>query len=885
MTTDADLTGIPPATGSAGSAGTAGTAVHDGQAEVSFVDLFLAQAADRPDAAAVESPGRRLTYGQLAAESTALARALHAVAGPGQGPVAVLTGYTVAAVVALLGVQRSGRPVVVLDPAMPADRLRVILGLSGATTLLVDEESASLGAEVGAGHAEVVALESLFAPAPGSAEGVDVVGPVAPESVAAILFTSGSSGLPKGVVWSHALLGYDAVTTAQKLHYRAGDRVAMALPISFAAGLIVVAVALASGASLHLRDPRKVGSREFLDWTVSTRATLLHTTPSLLRGLVRAMGPTEVFADLRVVSACGETLFARDVESVRPHLSADCWVTGWFGSSEGCSLAFVDYRSDDPLPESAVPAGWANTGRTIAVWDDDDQPVATGVAGHVVVVSRHMSSGYLDDPERTAAKFTDLGDGTWLLRTGDVGALDGSGCLRLLGRSEAAVKIGGYFVDPSEIESALLASGAVADAAVVAQVQGVANRLVAYVTPVRDARTPSAAFLRAAVAAKLPSWMVPSHVVVLTTLPRNERGKVDRAALPPVPAREPVPLQTPLEEQIASVWCQVLGVTEVGRDDDFLELGGDSLAAEEMLVRVEKLTGVAVRTSDFTQAPVLSAFAERVAVAATTRRRGSVTTVEIRPGTDGRTVFCVAGAGGSAVGFLPLAARLPASSSVVVFQARGFEGRDLAEWSLERMARRRMAEIVRIQPTGPYTLVGHSMGALLALRIAHLLRADRREVGLLVLVDPFIAESAARRRFAAQVRREAAAARAGRSAAERRRELVSSLRTSLVLPLAGLVQLGPARQEVLFFRQGGVVSRRHLPEPWTGPVLAYRSTDNTDPQELWDWLLPGVAVPPAFPCTHTSVVREPYVGRIAADVVEALGWDRPGVAPGATVSG
>lgn len=764
------------------------------------------------------------------------------------------------------------RPVVVLDPAMPVDRLATILELSGATTVLADRANEVVGRDIGRAHSTVLLVEEMLAERSDSVA-VEVSAPD-PAWAAAILFTSGSSGRPKGVVWSRGLIAFDAMATAERLHLRTGDRVAMPLPISFAAGLLVVVAALVSGASLHLRDPRRVGSRDFLRWTASERATLLPTTPSLLRGLVRAMEEGEVLADLRVVSACGEPLFSRDVNSVRPHLSRDCLIVGWFGSSEGGSLAFIDYAGNDELPDGAIPAGTANLGRTLAVWDGDDKPVASGTAGSVVVISRITASGYWRDPARTNERFTALADGTTLLRTGDIGQLDDSGCLRLLGRSEAAIKIGGYFVDPSEIEAALLALDSVAEAVVVAVTEDLAARLVAYVVPAQGSRTPSVAQLRASIAAKLPGWMVPTHIVLLPTLPRNERGKVDRAQLPHVSARQVEPLLTVMEEEIASVWRGVLAMDEVGRFDDFLSLGGDSLAVEEMLIRVEALTGVAVSTSDFTEAPVLGEFAQRVEAARDSGRRTSTVTVTLRHGDGhndgGPAVICIAGAGESAIAFLPLAALLPESFSVVAVQARGFEGRAVAEWSLERMARRRARSIRQLQPAGPHILVGHSMGAILAVRIAQLLESDGAEVSLVVLIDPFVNETAVGRSRRARRRRQE------RSRGERPsdevgwRALLLKAKVTLVLPFAGVLQFRPGRQQVLFFHQGTLISHWHRPTPWAGRTLAYRTRDNMDPIGVWEWLLPGEHQVRDFACDHHSVVRDPYIGVIAADILDEL---------------
>lgn len=830
-----------------------------------FGALFESVVDAAPGAPAVVDPAGTLSYQELDARAAAVAHGLLAEGRPAGEPVAVLCSYDAAAVVAFLGAVRSGRPLVFLDAAMPEDRLRVILGLAGATSLLADDAHHGLAVQIAPEGTGVLPLEDLAAGRDRDRAGLPALDP---GTVAAILFTSGSSGLPKGVVWDQRLITADALSGAAIMGYTGGERVAMALPLSFAAGAIVLVGALAAGAVLHMCDPREVGATEFLRRTAAERVTALHGTPSLLRGLVRAMAADQVLPDLRLVSACGEALFARDIAAVRPHLGDGAVVVQWFGSSEGCVLASLPFGPDAPLPDGAIPAGYANTWRTLTVVDAEGRPLPVGEPGELVVTSPLMARGYWRDPQRTAERFAAGPDGLTQLRTGDIAALEADGCVRLLGRSEAAVKIRGYFVDPSEIEAALLAQPQVAETVVVAVTEDTTTRLVAYVVPTPGVRTPSVAQLRSHLGSRLPSWMIPAHVVLMQTLPRNERGKVDRTQLPPVPPRVVEPVQGTAEHRVAEVWRRVLNVDEVGRTDDFFELGGDSLAVEEMLTLVEQTVGREIRTSDFTRVTVLADFVAWLTGDGETgaaQSTGSPDVVVLREDTSGPTVFCVAGAAASAVVFSPLAAALPADHAMVVFQFRGFERRAPAEWTIAGMVRRRLAEVRRRQPHGPYVLVGHSVGALLTLRMAQELRAQGEEV-LPVLVDPFFVDTALRR---LPEYRTVTAHRAPPPDQTLRRKRLLAAKTWLVMPLAGILRLNPERHEHVMYQQTGFVSRWHRPRPWTGPALGYRTLDNPDPRELWEQMLPDAAVR-ELPTDHNSVLRPPFVQVLAADVTSAV---------------
>lgn len=847
-----------------------GAAGRDSAALPSYAALFESVARALPNELAVDDGTVALTYAELDRRSGALAAGLQEAVPDAATPVAVLTGCDSEAIATDLGVIRSGRPIVVLDRLVPVPRIRTILEIAGSALLLADDASRELADEVAAGlDVEVRSPDEVVGRVGSDARPA----PVSPEDAGVIIFTSGSTGKPKGVVWSQRFMAADSLVIGEQFGYRVGDRLSASFPINFAAGMLGSLVALAWGVSLQMCDPRDVGAAGFVEWLRATRSTLLSATPSMLRVLLRTLEPGDVLGDLRLVMSAGEALYGTDVEGMRPHMAPGAEFVQSLGSSEGGALAYLVIGPRDPVPVGAVPAGGPAIWRSLRLVDDDGRTLPPGEPGELVVATPVLASGYWRDPERSAARFQRRDDGLWDLRTGDVGVLTDEGVLRLMGRKETAVKVRGYLVDPSEIEATLLASGRVAESVVVATTDGPVTQLVAYVVPKPGERTASVAELRAWLGSKLPSWMVPTHVVPMRELPHNAGGKVDRPALPPVPPRRYVAPENRLERQIAEIWAEVLNVPDIGRADDFFAVGGDSLAVEEMLVRVEDRLAVSFQTSDFTQVPVLADFAARVAgdIGNVAAPRWPGTTIELRHGTSDRTIFCVAGAAASAVVYGPLAAGLRTDDSIVVFQMRGYERRAPAEWSVRGMVRRRVAAMRRIQPHGPYVLVGHSLGAILVLEMARQLKAMGEEV-LPVLLDPIFGSSTLDGRPRSDLLDMMVSRRWGRRPGAWGSVvwLAKCYARLGLVPFAGLLPKKVDARHQITYKQSGVAARRHQPQPWHGPALAYRTVENDDAPAVWSHLLPEAHVR-HLTSDHNSLLRTPYVEVIVADLQEVLG--------------
>ncbi|MEZ5210772.1 AMP-binding protein [Gordonia sp. (in: high G+C Gram-positive bacteria)] len=822
---------------------------------------WLAVAAERGDAPALVTPEASVSFAEAGERSAERARAVAAAVGEPGRPVAVPTESDVESAIAILAVLCSGRPLVVLDPFLPTERRDHILRLSGALEL---------------SPAQIAEL-----PASGGA-----VPDPEPDQPAVIVFTSGSTGAPKGVVHGQRSWVNQARDGHDVLGFGPGDAAAVLLPLSFGAGLDALLMPLLNGAGVLLWDVRRRTAAGLHDWLSLHPATTLHCTPSLLRSWLGGPNAPGALPELRLATTCGEPVYDADVAALRATLlPADGVFCSWSGSSEAGNLAFNRFPPGRPLPAGPLPVGRPAADKVVRIVDADGAEVPPGVTGEVTVESAHLALRYHGDPERTAHRFRPAGEGRTVLRTGDLGRFDAHGELHLLGRRDDAVKIRGYLVEPIEVETAIRALPWTVDAAVTAD----AGRLIAHVAVDREKWSPSPAEIRTALGKTLAPWMIPRDVVVLAELPRTERGKIDRAALPAPAARDPEPVRGPTEATIGPLWCTVLGLDTVGRNEDFTELGGDSLAAATVIADLEHRFQVTLSTAMLAAAPTIAEFAPLLdaAIGDRSARSSGDDVVLLRSG-EGPPIFLVAGAGSLATSLTPLARALSLDAPVYGVQAHGIESRARADRSIRVAARRVAARIGELAPTGPYRIAGHSWGGFVAVETAAALtRAGGRCESVVVLdslVDPILAERLRGRRPGVAARWRAALRRGGRlpdrtgEAADDDRSRFgrwwNTLAMQVLMLTAGLVRLPATLQWMIFFDLGTRMIRRYRPSGYAGPVTLVRARTNPDDPGLWSAVTTGGVDVRGVAGDHHSIVRAPYVAETARILDETWGGRR-----------
>jgi acyl-coenzyme A synthetase/AMP-(fatty) acid ligase/thioesterase domain-containing protein len=844
------------------------------QAGESLVARFDRAAAGHPDAPALIAGNEQFRYVDLQSWSAAIAAGVGDRFGPGVDPVATLIGHAPAAVAAMIGIARAGRPFVNLDPALPESRLRYMLDASGALALLVDARDAADRIPALAGL-PVIAVPR----APAGASPL----PAAPRpdrlAPACILFTSGSTGHPKGIVWPHATMTKDARAGREILGIAAGDRVGLVMPIEFVAGMVVANWALTSGATLCVIDPRHHPIGELAAWIERERITTLHATPTLLRALLQAIGHARRFPDLRLVTTCGEPITDADVRATRRHVSDHCAFVNWTGSSEVGVLALAIAGPNASLHPGPLPAGQPLDEITIELSPIDTGPDERSVsetgarAGELVIISDAIALGYCesqdDRPDRLTARGT-----VRRYRTGDLATVDASGELRLLGRCDDAMKINGYLVEPAEIEAALLDLDGVADAYVCGDRTAAEPRLLAYLVTT-PGYVNSGTLLRRHLRSRLPTHMIPATIVELPELPRTPRGKVDPHALA---TAEGTTLRAPerhattdLEIYIAEIWRNVLGIQTVGIDDDFFELGGDSLAVEEVLSELQKL-GPDLTTAAFIDSPTVAGLAAAAEIGSTARLSSGL--IEMRRADDVPTMVCFAGAGGIAVAFEPLVRSLDVGLRILAVQMHALEYRGIPDFSVSRAARRFLTAFRGLGSAHPQVIVGHSFGGSVAIEVARELGRIGVEVPVLALLDT----PPPQYEYASNVApHQRAVTRFISSGARLWKSLPGDRPLDRITSVPRMVTAGPIRYRGIrhyggFFNRGLVMQRLHVPEPYAGDVVIYVSEASAVDTDFTRWrrTLTGSVEFVSIPGDHHTMLRDPNVHALSADLCHRI---------------
>jgi amino acid adenylation domain-containing protein len=859
--------------------------------------LFEAVVDRKPDSVALAFEEQEVSFRELDRRANRLA---HWLVRRGVGPdsrVGISVHKGIEQVVAMLAILKASGAYVGLDPSYPDARLSALLADSEARILISESDIApriDTKAELFLVDRDTASLEQE------SAERLSSVD--RPDQLAYIIYTSGSSGTPKGVMVEHRNVTsfFAAMQHAIGLD-DTGAWIAGA-SISFDMSVIEILGSLCYGRQVVMLGDSVLGEVQDARYAIPALiqrhgVTHLQCTPSQAQMLISEPAGRAAVASLKQLLCGGEPipeeLAVELCELVRGE------VVNIYGPTET-----TVYATLGPMEKGGRAIGRPIPNTCVFILDANGRLVPKGAPGELCIGSPGVTRGYLKRPELTAERFIDNTlrpeISAKLYRSGDLVRYAADGTILYVGRNDQQVKIRGYRIELGEIEARIRELTGVRDAAVMARGTGNQKRLVGYVVTGPDYVGDDA--LREALRVKLPDFMVPRAFVHLSALPLNHNGKLDRGALPEPsqddsPSLSHVSPRDERERELCEIWQRALGQKHVGVTDNFFDLGGQSLMAVKISNEVERTFGLRLPLATLFECPTVEQFAKRLSElggrASQSASPAFTTLVPVRPRGSLPPLFCVAGAGGNPMNLRHVAAELGDDQPFYGLQYRGVDGQLPPHRRIRDMAEEFLRDVRSVQPRGPYYLSGYSAGGLAAYEMAQLLQKAGESVGLVIFFDTMnprlprwgIAERALG--HLENFRRDGLSYLPDRILARLREEWTSGLRRVR----AELAKRDPFtyRHEAVW-EAGEEAIRHYDPEPYYGDVLLLRADPSLSqaggigvrPHESNGWreLVRGNFSLIELPVSHRDIVSDSSARLASRALCEALARARQRPQPG-----
>jgi amino acid adenylation domain-containing protein len=699
------------------------------------------RAAATPDAIAIECGEESLTYGELESRSDMLASRLRRDGGGREQLYGLLLPQGIDFTVAVVGILKSGSAYLPLDISMPLQRINQIVQDAKPLAIITNRSQSP--------KAELLATEFIFLDDKQSC--FDLVCQVQsePEDLAYVIYTSGTTGTPKGTMIEHQSLSHIIDETIARNLICSSDRVLQLCSVGFDAAVEEMFTALCAGATLVIRPAWLLDSaRIFLDFCDTARLTIIGIYASMLATIIDEMEARGSFPDtVRLITTGGERVRAEDVFRWQVFFSATQrpkpLLINVYGLSETTIANLVaDLSQPSPLP-GYVPIGHPLPGNELRVVDEHRNAVSPGETGELLISGVQLARGYLNRAELTERRFfVDPDNQIRWFRTGDRVRVGPDSELYFIGRIDRQVKVNGVRIELEEIERAIQSHADVKESfAMIHRFANTKEILVAFYVSDSSGLEPD---LRKHLAALLPTMMLPHRYVQVSTLPINNRGKIDSTALggllnhalTPAEPRETAFLPaTDLDRQLHTIWLEVLGHGEFSASDNFFAIGGDSLSATRLLSLIEQRLGHRLPLASLFQTPTLASLATRLSGGEILARHRFRSLVTLQSQGEALPLYVVHGGGGDVFIHLHLARCLAPRRPVFGLQAVGIDGSEARHQTVAEMASHYASEILRFQPKGPIHLLGYSGGGWYAWAVAAEILSRGGCLGLVGLVD------------------------------------------------------------------------------------------------------------------------------------------------------
>lgn len=685
---------------------------------------------------AVVTTSDSATYGQIFERSNQLAKWLIEHKTEQGDIIGLMIDRSVEMVIAMIAVLKAGMAYLPVDPDYPSDRIDYILTNASAKMLLLSNKYSN--SDLSAYNPQVIEeamTESLLLPADGP--DIDISG----TDLAYILYTSGSTGQPKGVQVTHANLVNLLLSIKDEPGITADDRLLAVSTISFDIAELEVYLPLIAGATVYIA-PAGTGrdGKKLLKLVRDEQITIMQATPFSWKIMLESNWSEQL--NLKVF--CGGEPLAKDLAMRIVPKCKELW--NMYGPTETTIYSTIKRIT---LEDEVVTIGNPIANTQIYIVNDELELLADGEAGEIVIGGEGVSPGYLNRPELTAEKFIDNqfeNTGDKIYRTGDLGKILPNGELQHLGRIDRQVKIRGFRIETQEIEYQLRGTENIADAVVdVRNDASGSPALAAYIIPEKypdDIRIQIQKW-RAALRDKLPEYMVPQFFMMIEELPLTPNGKTDYKALPQpdhtaIALMPYTPPRTDVEKKLVDIWERYLGINKVGVFDDFFDLGGHSLIAVQIMNDIQAELHKTLPLASLFQHSTIEKLALLMRLNGKSITWDSL--VPIKPTGTKTPLYIVHGAGMHVLLFNTLAVNLDPDQPVFGLQAKGLNGIDEPHYTIEDMAAHYVKEIIAKNPKGPYALAGYSLGGLIAYEMARQMQKMGKLVTTLAMFDTNVEE-------------------------------------------------------------------------------------------------------------------------------------------------
>jgi len=878
--------------------------------------LFEAQVELSPDATAVVFNGKQLTYQQLNQQANQLAHYLQTLGVKPETLIGIYVERSLEMVVGLLGILKAGGAYVPLNPGTPRERLSFILDETQVPIILTQ---ARLLKDLPIHEETIVCLDADWQDIACNRD-KNPVCETTSDNLIYVIYTSGSTGQPKGVMISHRGICNQLFWRQTTFPLTQSDRILQNISFSFDPSVWQIFWPLSFGAQLVLPNPGGQQDSAYLAQLIAQeQITVIALVPSMLRVFLEEK-ELEQCQCLKHVFCGGEALPGELQDQFYKRLQTAI-LHNVYGPTEA-SIDATFWTCQPGTNYQIAPIGRPIANTQIYILDATLQPVSIGEAGELYIGGDGLARGYLNRHELTTEKFIHhdiLGVNDKLLetfhgqietpptktlqkqtsrlyKTGDLACYLPNGDIQFLGRIDYQVKIRGFRIELGEIESVLNQHPSVKQSVVIAREDRPGDkRLAAYVVPVQEQATLTNE-LRSFLKEKLPEYMVPSSFVWLETLPLNSNGKVDRHALPapdlerPAWAKPFVAPQTSIELKLCNAWAEVLGIESIGIEDNFFDLGGNSLLAARLLAKVEALYHKKLSLNTFLQAPTIKQLASILGGSQTVTGWKSI--IPIQPSGSKPPLFCVHAKNGNVLQYYKLAHYLGNDQPFYGIQAQGIDDGCSPRKSVEEMAAAYIKELQQLQPCGPYFLSGYSFGGLVAYEMARLLHAKGHRVAKLILLDTYNARGDW---FGPQQPRNQLSSYNGRFSQLRGLEKLANVK--VVLQEAVLVRLRRFRRVLAYYLRSSftpkesqdwnavqewceIAAEKYRPKSYSGQANLVRATKAADESWLqpietdsclgWELLIKGGLEVQEINCHHFDLLLEPNVKILALQLKEYL---------------